>query len=86
MYNPSNYHPGQEIKHYQYPSEAPMSFLITISSLPTPRVNQNFDFQINHFLALFIVLPPIHASEILWFSFAWSLFGFCFGFLLLKFT
>lgn len=49
MYNPSNYHPGQEIKHYQYPSEAPMSFLITILSPPL-ELTKNLTFKLITFL------------------------------------
>lgn len=47
-----------------------MPFPITVPSLPTPRVNHSFDFYVDHFLAWFTL---IHAFEILWFSFIWSL-------------
>lgn len=59
------------------PRNPSMPFPVTISYLPSRRNNHSFDLFI--LVAFFLYsLPPVPASEILWFTFAWSLF--CCGF------
>ena len=82
-----NYHPGQETKCCLHPPETPVSFPVTLSSLPTPGVKTaSFTYKLITFLLSlsFYHLFMHRASEILKFSIILVCLWFLFWALVVK--